>query len=793
MLITNQGISNNSGYADSTDFLKKPDLTTLNGYYTDADSIDQGIYAEMRSNILLASGDHYTRRTSTFYRRIRDNRELTQEQKIRLTKNHVQKICKLYSNNILSVNPGIGFTPKDENSMHDQKVAQLHHSVWLDAMERYNLCDKYEDWCDSFVQIGEVHVKLFYDPALGDLEGFEPQTDPETGNPSMNEFQQPIPDESKPVFTGEFVFEEIYGFNLLRPPECKDLRKAEWLGIRKMVDKQELQRRFQDQPDLLSKIRSDSDETYMIFDALNGGYKKTNKQTMIREYYFRPSLLFPRGYFYITTKDGILGEGELPGGLFPIVSALFEKVQTTPRGRSGIKTMRPYQAEINRSASKMAEHQITLGDDKLLLQNGTKVSAGASLPGIRAVNYTGSEPKILAGRDGSQYLQYMQTQIAEMYQVMMVAEMDVDSDAKLDPYVLLFRSAKQKKKFQRYISRFEKFLKEICYLYLRLAKIHLPDDAVIWAIGKNEQVNIEEFRALPDTCYEIKIEAQADDIETKLGKQIVINHALQYVGPQLKPDDIGKIMRQMPFANFDQTFDDLTIDYDTAMNDMLALDRGETPPINQYDNHVYMIKRLTARTRKADYKGLPPPVQNNYTQKIAMHQQFEAANQAAIQRAESGFIPTDGYLVVCDFYVKDPTDTTGVKTRRARVPYGAMQWLLQKLDDQGNSQDSIQDMNGGAQAQLADAITKQNPASQVGGPQGTPSAGLPPPRPMLAMGHGAPPMGGARPPMSMQRPPMPPPGGAPRPPMSMHGPGLMNMHAPAQPPGRNPMSMAMGG
>lgn len=724
MLMTNQGTSNSSGFADDADFMKKPDISMLNGYYTDADSCDQGMFAEMRSNVLLACGEHYTRRSSTFFRRLRDNRELSNEQKLRLTKNHIQKICKLYANNILSMNPGVGFTPKDEDSLHDQKASELHHSVWQDAIERYNLQEKMDDWCDSFVQIGEVAVKLFYDPNLGDLKGYEAQTDPETGNPMADDMGQMTADESKPVFNGEFVFEEIYGFNLLRPPECKDMRKAEWLGIRKMTDKQELLRRFKGNPELMTKIRSDMDETYQVFDALNGGYKKTNKQTMIREFYFRPSLLFPNGYFYITTKDGILSEGELPGGLFPIVFAAFDKVQTTPRGRSPIKTMRPYQAEINRAASKIAEHQITLGDDKLLLQNGTKVSAGASLPGVRGINYTGSEPKVLPGRDGSQFLAYMQAQILELYQVMMVAEDAAETDpGKLDPYILLFRSAKQKKKFQRYIGRFEKFLIELVHLYLRLAKIHMPDDAVVWAVGKNEQVNIPEFRKLPDTCYEIKIEAQSDDIETKLGKQIVINHALQYVGQQLKPEDIGKIMRQMPFADFDASFDDMTIDYDSSVNDMLALDRGEKPPVNQYDNHVYCIKRLTARTRKADFKFLDQQIQKNYADKIALHQQMEAANQAAIQRAEQGFIPTGGYLVACDFYVKDPADKTGEKTRRARLPYQSVEWLMKQLDAQGQSQEQMDDMNSSEKAAMANSFMQQG-----GGPQ------APPPGPMQGLG-----------------------------------------------------------
>lgn len=720
--MTNQATSNDSGFADDSDYLKKPDINALNGMYMDGDSCDQDIFAEMRSNVLLCGGDQYNRRQSRFYKRIRDSKELSQEQKLRLTKNHVQKICKIYANNIVSMNPGVGFTPKDENNLHDQKVAELHHSVWQDAIKRYFIDDKIDDWVDSLVQIGEICVKIFYDPVQGNIKGYEPQTDPETGNPNLNEFGEMIPDEGKPMFEGEFVFDEIYGFNLLRPPECKDMRKAEWLGIRKMVNKQELLRQFKSNPDIQKFIRTDQDETYLIFDAMGGGYKKSTKQTMLREYYFRPSQLFPDGYFYITTKEGILAEGELPGGLFPIVFQSFDKIQTTPRGRSPIKIMRPYQAEINRSASKIAEHQITLGDDKLLLQNGTKASAGTSLPGVRTVNFTGSQPTVLPGRSGEQYLGYMQAQIQELYQVMMVEEDSALNESAMDPYVLLFRSGRQKKKFQRYIKKFEKFLIEIVHLYLRLAKLHMPDDAVVWAVGKNEQVNIPEFRQLPDTCYEINIEAQSDDIETKLGKQIVINHALQYVGTQLKPDDIGKIMRQMPFANFDGSFDDLTMDYDSSVNDMLALDRGEQPPVNQYDSHPYIIKRLTSRMKKSDFKFLPPQIQKNYQDKVQLHQQMEAANMQAIQRAESGFIPTGGYLVTCDFYVKDPTDTTGEKTRRARLPYQAVEWLIKNMESQGASLESLEQLGSGAQAGIAQSFLQQGPGmgqqQQPMGPQG---------------------------------------------------------------------------
>jgi hypothetical protein len=719
-------------FPSGEDLFKQPDIAALNGYYIDGDSIDQDVFAEQRSNILLVAGEHYNRRPSNFYKRLRDARELSNEQKLRLTKNHVGKICKSYANNIVSMAPGVGFSPKDETSMHDRKVSDMHHSVWRDAVERYNVDDKIDDWCDSFIQIGEVAVKLFWDPNLGKVAGYEPQVD-ENGDPILNDFQQMIPDENKAVFEGEFVFEEIYGFNLLRPPECKDMRKAEWLCIRKMTDVNELKRKYKSDQEKYKFCVTNPDETYTIFDPMKGSYYKTKNQTMVREYYFRPSRLFPEGYFYITTREGILDEGALPGSHFPIIVTQFDKIQTTPRGRSPVKTMRPYQAEINRSASKIAEHQITLGDDKLLIQNGTKVSAGASLPGVRAVNYTGQEPKILAGRDGSQYLNYMTSQISELYQVMMVQEDGEEKQqGQMDPYALLFRSAKEKKKFQRYIKRFEKFLLEIVHLYLRLAKIHLPDDAVIWAIGKNEQINLPEFRQLPDTCYETKIEAQSDDIETKLGHQLVMNHVLQYASASMGKDDIGKIIQNMPFANVKESFGDLTMDYDSAQNEMLALDRGEQPPVNQYDNHVYLIKKLTNRTRMPDYKFLAPNVQQNYQMKIQVHQQIETANQAAIQRAEQGFIPTGGYLVTCQFYVQDPSDPTGLKTRQARVPYLALDWLIKQLESQGASQQQFADMSSGAQAQIANNLIGQGiptRAPSLPGQASNPVMGSPQPAP----------------------------------------------------------------
>lgn len=711
---------------------EKHDIAALNGLYLDGESCDQEVFAEQRSNLLLVAGDHYNRRQSLFFKRIRDTRELNQEQKLRLTKNHIQNICKLYANNIISATPGVGFEPKDEKSIQDQKSAELHHSVWQDACEQYGIESSLIDqWCDDFIQVGEAIVKIFWDPMAGDIKAFEQKLDDE-GQPlfldatgeetteALDEAGNPhqmAPDQNLPVFTGKFVFEEVYGFNLLRAATAKRMEESPWLCVRKMVSKADMVARYRDDEDKCKMFVESGEDTFVVFDGGRGGYKKTEGMCMIREYYFRASPEYPSGYFYFTTKEGIFERGELPGAVFPIVYEGYEKIQTTCRGRSPIKHMRPYQIEINRAASKIAEHQVTLGDDKLLIQNGTKVSPGVALPGVRAINYTGAEPEVLPGRSGEQYLGYMQSQITELYQVMNVPQDGEQMAAQLDPYALLFRSASQKKVFQRYTRRFENLLTNICKTYLRLAKIHLPDDQVIWAVGKSEQINISEFKNSNDICYQILVEAQSDDIETKLGKQLVLNHVLQFVGPQMKPEDIGKLMRQMPYANFDGSFDDMTIDYDCAENDLLALDRGETPPMGSYDNHVYNIKRLSGRVRKPDFRFLPPQVQQMYLDRIHQSEEFEAQRQVQVQRAEQGYIPTGGQLLGCDFFVTDPASPS--KTRRARIPSESVQWLVTQLQAQGQSLDQLETLNGGAQAELATAMGAQ-------------PGGMPQPRPGVA-------------------------------------------------------------
>jgi hypothetical protein len=681
----------------------------------EAETLDKALHAEQRSNVLLVSGEHYTKKTNRDHARIRDSKALSQDQKLRITKNHTQKIVKSYINNIVSLAPGVAVLPNNEREAQDKKSAEMNQSVWEYGKKRYRLRERIKEFVSDFVTIGEVIVKLTWDPNKGEFIGYQQKIDEQgqpMSNPVMDDYGQPIfdpatgqpqmemvPDESKPVFSGDFVFKRVFAFNLRRPNGVQNLHESPWIGEVDLLHVDKVKEWVKDEPEKVKKITENDASEFYVFDGNNNGYENRKDHTKVSTIFYRPCSEYPQGYYYIFTDSVVLFEGELPGGIFPLVYAGFDEVQTSPRHRSIIKQLRPYQVEINRCASKIAEHQVTLGDDKLLVQNGSKITQGVSYPGIRSMQYTGREPVVLNGRSGAQYYEYMLGQIQEMYSVAMLEEDALEKDSSgTDPFSSLFKSLRHKKKFSMYAEKVESFLSELCETYLKLAKFYFDEQRVVPMVGKHEIVNMPEWKNTEPLTYQIKIEARSEDLETLYGKQLVINHALQYVGNKLERQDIGRMMRSMPFGNFEEGFEELTIDFDLAQNLILALDRGEQPEPSNYDDAAYVIKRLVHRMRQADFKMLPPQIQQAYQGYNEIYSQLEAMQAQKLLAAQADYIPMDGAMVKVDYYVQRADDPS--KSERATVPAAAMDWLIKRLDAQGMQKEKLTQPGMAQQSQV---------------------------------------------------------------------------------------------
>jgi hypothetical protein len=714
--------------------MAKLDIGHLNKLYKEAEQVDREVHAEMRSNVLLVAGEHYTKRGKGLDKRIRGTADLTENQKLRLTKNHIHAIQRHYVSSILSRAPGVTIDPSNEKELQDVKAAELNKAVWQHAKQKYRLKEKIREWANDHITLGEEAAKIFWDPNAGDVVGYEQKLDPVTGEPMFEDgdeldpmtglpVQCPCADESKPVFSGDFVFERIFGFNLLRHPAAQSMRDSgkPWI-VRKMVDLDTLKEIYKGDADKLKLLaEAKGGDQFVVFDSSKAAYEMAKGQVLIREFYWPKCFEYPNGYFVIATEMGKLEEGELPYGIFPIVWNGCDEFQGSPRKRSIIKVARPYNAEINRASSQLAQTQITVGDDKVLYQNGTKLQQGALLPGVRGISFQGTPPTILPGRDGGQFMPYIEAQVAEMYRACMVPELLEEQQGPMDPYALLHRSIEQTQKFSMYADSFEQFLVDLATLFLELSKKYLPDEALIPAIGRREYINISEFRNTEPLCYQIKVEPMSDTVETKLGKQMALNHVLQYVGTQLGKEDIGRIIRAMPYGNTEEAFGDFTLKYDIAKNAILALDRGQMPVIHETDDSEYLLQRIALRMSQADFDQLPQQAQQNYAIYKQQHEQRMAEIAAKIQAAKDGFIPSGGAMVACDMYVPDEKDPTKAP-KRVRMPYQALDWLVQKLAAQGQTLDKMEQMNKGTLSEIADMVLSQGQGQQ-GMSQGMPQMG----------------------------------------------------------------------
>jgi hypothetical protein len=685
-------------------------IEELNQLYKESEEVDKDLFSEQRSNILLVSGEHYAKGKSKFFDRIRDSKELSEQQKIRITKNHIQRVAKIYRNNILSQAPSVKVVPSNQTELQDQKTAELNDSVRLHITKKNEIDDLVDKIVSDFIEIGEMAVKIFWDPNKGDFVGYEQAVDEATGMPIMDEMGQPAPDESKPVFSGALCFERILAFNLLRAKTAKTMSESPYLIYRKMTAIKDLEKIVGQDEEKLKMLKPSEEQAFQVFDAQKGDYSQTKTEIMVKEFYYRPCMQYPNGYYFIAVEGGILFEGELPLGLFPIVYEGFDEMKTSPRHRSIIKQLRPYQAEINREASQQAMNSIVHGDDKILVQSGTKLTNGAMLAGIRQVNFTGMAPTVVQGRVGTQFVESINNNISELYRVAMIEEDSEQLPAQLDPYTLLFRSIKNKKKFMIYTSKVERFLVKMWEIALETAKGYMDENHLIPMIGKKEYVNISEFKNSDKRGTRIKVEPMSDDMDSMLGKQLMINHVLQYAGTNLGKEDIGKLMRVSPFSNEQEAFEDFTIDYDCATNDLLALERGEQPAVNPYGNMEYMINRLTHRMKQADFKFLNPKIQQNFQLYIQQLQSAIMEKEQAIQALKAERIPTDGFLVTVQLKRTDPT--TG-KQDNIRLPYSTVQWVVDAMEKQGTTLEALDQMNQGALAEASNMLMGQLQGQQV--------------------------------------------------------------------------------
>lgn len=725
--------------------MKKPDANELNRLIFNSKSCDEKLFSEMRTNLLLISGDHWKSAHKEKHERINKS-GLDQEVKLKITKNHLGNIMGRIKTAVIGLNGGVEPAPYNPDEQADVKAADIAKSVWQDAEEKLDLETKKEKWAASLIDLGECWAFFRYDPLKGRFLGYEQKVDDEgypvylavvdgeeretilpkdmiTGQPFA-----PAPSD-KPVFSGLLDIEVEYPFNIFRAPEAETFEDSPYLVRQKMSDLEKVKAMVQDEDEeekrkKIDALKTSSEQTFKVFEASTGEYSDSdNGKVLVSEIYYKPSYEYPEGYFYILCGEVILAEGELPFGIWPFEHEICDAIPTSPRGRSKIKQLRPGQAELNRLASSIAYHQIVNGNDKVYTQAGTKVSAGPKVDGIRNYIIAGAEPKIVEGKSGSQFFDSYDREVRDLYQIVGM-DYETESQSVQDLNVMLYKNMQQQARHSSYAGKLQRFLTKVCSKYLSLGQHYLDTNSLIRIAGKNEWLNVEEFKNLSDKGYQIKPRAINNDVNSVLGKQVTIQAVLQYLGSNLPNQLKLKLIKSLPFLENDQAVKYITLDEDIVTNDILAMDRGVYRPAKPSDNHAYILEMLRHRMSQPSYEILNPQIKQMYEQKYQEHTTVMEQNAQKLKQLQDGMIPTSGPLTKVDIY-QNVTGADGQISQRVQkvsLPMSAILDLMNKLQQQGEYMQITANLDAPTQIQLIEQAFGQqaNPTNPMQAQQPVP-------------------------------------------------------------------------
>jgi hypothetical protein len=679
------------------------------------------MFREHRTNAMLYNGDHYGSKVESFDREFKKNYKFD-TQAIRITENHINKIITMRASALKALVPDVSVRPKNMDEFGDQKRAELHRAVLEDWKEQSHFKQDEVRLIKEWMIYGEIGVKVYWDEEGGrklpDLIFTEAEVDiKKIKQQDIEGVKIEIDEDNVETtrvtrFEGTAKAEIIYPFDIIRDPCAESYKDSEWVCIKKLVSPKTLQRHFEKGSDKYEAVSEKNSGQYNTF-RINGRYSKSENKTLIKEFYFKKSYRYPNGYYYIVAGSNpgtILFQGELPGGVFPISILGYDEISTSPRYSSLIRQLRPNQLQVNLLKSKSVQSILTSGMDRVFIAKGSKLSKPLrGGDGVSVYEYTGQPPITEQGRVGEQFLNPISQNIDQMYNKANVQEAFDQQSKQVDAHTALYQSARQKATYNDYVCKYETFLKELYKKILRLSKLYMKDEALVLIAGKDERVNVPEFKTLDDLGFEISVEGQSEDAESKLGRSLDLQKIMQY-GANFEGAQLAALVKHMPYLNNEaimETFPQY-MDYQNALNDICRLDRGDQSvlQVRQYEDHDFMLRALTTRTKKPDFEFMSDEIKQLYSQKIQIHEQVKA-QQIQQQRAlEADFVPTGGALLKIEGLFENDGETARgqPKVRAVRVPQESLEWLRERLKQQGLQLEVLESQQDQVRAEIAGQV-----------------------------------------------------------------------------------------
>ena len=371
-----------------------------------------------------------------------------------------------------------------------------------------------------------------------------------------------------------------------------------------------------------------------------------DKHAVVKEYWEKPSKMFPNGRLITIANGKLLHEGQLfyPTGPDNELAFPFERVVSIKRpgiiwGRCVVDRLIPVQRRYNALRNRKAEFLNRSAIGQWTVQEGSvdvdDMEANAGQPGYIYVYQRGFDPPSLV-QNAQLPIAFDTEELALLQEINIFSgTSDLAKQSKAPPGVksgvaMSIALEQDDTRIATTAKHIEHFLVKCGKVWLRMHQLFVSGTRILKAIGEDNVMEYLDWTSSDITSDDVYVEPFSALAESPAQKRQMVFDLLAsglFHNDEgiLEPSMKSKIFEMIDLGNWESGDEDNRMHIAKADRQNITLSQGGYEPVLPYDDHILHIHRHDRHRLSVEYESLiaqNPMIEQAFQQHVDEHLQF---------------------------------------------------------------------------------------------------------------------------------------------------------------------------
>lgn len=371
-----------------------------------------------------------------------------------------------------------------------------------------------------------------------------------------------------------------------------------------------------------------------------------DKHAVVKEYWEKPSKMFPNGRLITIANGKLLHEGQLfyPTGPDNELAFPFERVVSIKRpgiiwGRCVVDRLIPVQRRYNALRNRKAEFLNRSAIGQWTVQEGSvdidDMEANAGQPGYIYVYQRGFDPPSLV-QNAQLPIAFDTEELALLQEINIFSgTSDLAKQSKAPPGVksgvaMSIALEQDDTRIATTAKHIEHFLVKCGKVWLRMHQLFVSGTRILKAIGEDNVMEYLDWTSSDITSDDVYVEPFSSLAESPAQKRQMVFDLLAsglFHNDEgiLEPSMKSKIFEMIDLGNWESGDEDNRMHIAKADRQNITLSQGGYEPVLPYDDHILHIHRHDRHRLSVEYESLiaqNPMIEQVFQQHVDEHLQF---------------------------------------------------------------------------------------------------------------------------------------------------------------------------